>query len=77
MELNLEDLDKVTAGGNRELSEESALDNSELYRKTQIEKLKKERDKLLEIKNKELTLEELDKVMAGQNISEDTQVTSK
>ena len=75
MELNLEDLDKVTAGGNRELSEESALKNSDLYRKEQIERLKQEKERLLEMKNKELTLEELDQVMAGQNMKDTAEIT--
>lgn len=42
-ELNLEELDKVIAGTSHEVAEADALNKESLYRKEQIEKLKKKR----------------------------------
>ena len=42
-ELNLEELDKVVAGVSHEVAEADALDKESLYRRQQIEKLKKEK----------------------------------
>ena len=42
-ELNLEELDKVVAGVSHEVAEADVLDKESLYRRQQIEKLKKEK----------------------------------
>lgn len=65
-ELNLEELDNVIAGTLNDLSEDIALENSDIFRKKQIDKLKSEREFILNMKdNDELSLEELDKIKGG------------
>lgn len=66
-ELDIETLDKVVAGVSREQGENIALNNESLYRKEQIEKLKKEKEALVAL-NKgrdEMSIDELDNVRAG------------
>ena len=62
MELTKEQLDNVVVGN--QFSDDIALQHQSLYRKQAIERLKKQKEKLL--KQDELTLEELDKITAGQ-----------
>ena len=50
-ELDLETLDKVVAGVSHEQGENIALNNESLYRKEQIEKLKKEKEALVDRKS--------------------------
>lgn len=46
MELKQEELDNVLAGNTQGMSEQSALNNPNLFRDKQIEELKKEKEKL-------------------------------
>lgn len=65
-ELNLEELDKVVAGVSHEVAEADALDKESLYRRQQIEKLKKEKELLKQtLETDELSLDELDNIHAG------------
>ena len=54
MELKQEELDKVLAGNLQGMSEESALNNPNLFRDKQIEELKKEKERLENISNTEV-----------------------
>ena len=54
MELKQEELDKVLAGNLQGMSEESALNNPNLFRDKQIEELKKEKERLENISNPEV-----------------------
>lgn len=62
MELKDEQLNNVVAGN--EFSKEIAIENQGLYRKEAIERLKNQKEELL--KQDELSLEELDKITAGE-----------
>lgn len=66
-ELDLETLDKVVAGVSHEQGENIVLNNESLYRKEQIEKLKKEKEALeaLGKDSDEMSMDELDNVRAG------------
>ena len=66
-ELDLETLDSVVAGVSHEISENAALSNENLYRRQQIEKLKKEKEALeaLGKDSDEMSMDELDNVRAG------------
>lgn len=65
-ELNLEELDKVVAGVSHEVAEADVLDKESLYRRQQIEKLKKEKELLKQtLETDELSLDELDNIHAG------------
>lgn len=65
-ELNLEELDKVVAGVSHEVAEADALAKESLYRRQQIEKLKKEKELLKQtLETDELSLDELDNIHAG------------
>ncbi len=46
-ELNLEELEHVQASPNKEANYENAMNNKELYRKIQIEKLEKMKEDIL------------------------------
>ncbi|MBR6690902.1 MAG: hypothetical protein IKL65_06175 [Bacilli bacterium] len=61
MELKQEELDKVLAGNLQGMSEESALNNPNLFRDKQIEELKKEKARLENLNSKELVQEEVEK----------------
>lgn len=63
-ELDLETLDSVVAGVSHEIGENAALSNENLYRRQQIEKLKKEKEALGKDSD-ELSMDELDNVRAG------------
>ena len=66
-ELDLETLDSVVAGVSHEIGENATLSNEILYRRQQIEKLKKQK-KALEALGKdsdEMSMDELDNVCAG------------
>jgi len=52
-ELNLEDLENILSGVPREIAEDIALENSNLYRQQQIEKLKRQKEELLSSLNYE------------------------
>jgi len=66
-ELDLESLDSVVAGVSHKIGEDTALSNESLYRKEQIEKLKKEKEALeaLDKDPDEMSMDELDNVRAG------------
>ena len=66
-ELDLETLDSVVAGVSHEMGEDAALSNESLYRRQQIEKLKKEKEALeaLGKDSDEMSMDELDNVRAG------------
>lgn len=65
-ELNLEALDEIIAGAPKSVAEENAINNASAYRKEQIERLKKEKATLEQLKESdELSLDELDNVRAG------------
>lgn len=66
-ELDLETLDGIVAGVSHELGENTALNNESLYRKEQIEKLKKEKETLEALSKDpdEMSINELDNVHAG------------
>lgn len=66
-ELDLETLDGVVAGVSHEIGEDAALSNESLYRRQQIEKLKKEKEALeaLGKDSDEMSMDELDNVRAG------------
>ena len=66
-ELDLETLDGVVAGVSHEMGEDAALSNESLYRRQQIEKLKKEKEALeaLGKDSDEMSMDELDNVRAG------------
>lgn len=61
MELKQEELDKVLAGNLQGMSEESALNNPNLFRDKQIEELKKEKARLENLNSTELVQEEVEK----------------
>lgn len=61
-ELDLETLDSVVAGVSHEIGENAALSNENLYRRQQIEKLKKE---TLGKDSDEMSMDELDNVRSG------------
>ena len=63
-ELDLETLDSVVAGVSHEIGENAALSNENLYRRQQIEKLKKEKEALGKDSD-EMFMDELDNVRAG------------
>lgn len=63
-ELDLETLDGVVAGVSHEIGEDAALSNESLYRRQQIEKLKKEKEALGKDSD-EMSMDELDNVRAG------------
>ena len=63
-ELDLETLDSVVAGVSHEISENAALSNENLYRRQQIEKLKKEKEALGKDSD-EMSMDELDNVRSG------------
>ncbi|MBQ7140577.1 MAG: hypothetical protein IJO32_03655 [Bacilli bacterium] len=48
MELTNEQLNKVIAGNSHGMSEDAALQNENLYREKMIEKLKEEKEKLID-----------------------------
>lgn len=58
MELNEEQLESVLAGNLKGMGEEFALDNEELFRKKQIEELKKEKELLEALNNSNLEKEQ-------------------
>lgn len=60
-ELDLETLDSVVAGVSHEIGENAALSNENLYRRQQIEKLKKEKEALGKDSD-EMSMDELDNV---------------
>ena len=66
-ELDLETLDGVVAGVSHEIGEDAALSDESLYRRQQIEKLKKEKEALeaLGKDSDEMSMDELDNVRAG------------
>lgn len=65
-ELNLEALDEIIAGAPKSVAEENAINKANIYRKEQIERLKKEKAALEKLKESdELSLDELDNVRAG------------
>lgn len=65
-ELNFGELENIVGGVNGNVAEDIALNNSNNFRKEQIERLKEEREKLVNMSNnQELSMEELDKVIAG------------
>ena len=66
-ELDLENLDSVVAGVSHEIGENATLSNENLYRRQQIEKLKKEKEALeaLGKDSDEMSMDELDNVRAG------------
>lgn len=63
-ELDLETLDSVVAGVSHEIGENAALSNENLYRRQQIEKLKKEKESLGKDSD-EMSMDELDNVRSG------------
>ena len=63
-ELDLETLDSVVAGVSHEIGENAALSNENLYRRQQIEKLKKEKEALGKDSD-EMSMDELDNVRSG------------
>lgn len=64
-ELNLEELDNVIAGTSHEVADNDALNKESLYRKEQIEKLKKEKELLKQtLESDELSMDELDNIHA-------------
>lgn len=66
-ELDLETLDSVVAGVSHEIGENATLSNEKLYRRQQIEKLKKEKEALeaLGKDSDEMSMDELDNVRVG------------
>lgn len=66
-ELDLETLDSVVADVSHEIGENATLSNENLYRRQQIEKLKKEKEALeaLGKDSDEMSMDELDNVRAG------------
>lgn len=54
MELKQEELDKVLAGNSQGMSEEIALNNPNLFREKQIEDLKKEKERLENLKENDI-----------------------
>ena len=66
-ELDLETLDSIVAGVSHEIGENATLSNESLYRRQQIEKLKKEKEALeaLGKDSDEMSMDELDNVRAG------------
>lgn len=66
-ELDLETLDSVVAGVSHEIGENATLSNENLYRRQQIEKLKKEKEALeaLGKDSDEMSMDELDNVRVG------------
>lgn len=62
MELKQEELDKVLAGNSQGISEESALNNQNLFRDKQIEELKKEKERLENLNSTELVQDEVSKL---------------
>lgn len=62
MELRQEELDKIIAGNSQGISEESALNNPNLFREKQIEELKKEKERLESLSGTELAPNEISKL---------------
>ena len=62
MELKQEELDKVLAGNSKGMSEETALNNTNLFRKKQVEELKKEKEILENLNSTELVQDEVAKL---------------
>ena len=62
MELKQEELDKVLAGNSQGISEQSALNNPNLFRDKQIEELKKEKERLENLNSAELVQDEVSKL---------------
>lgn len=62
MELKQEELDKVLAGNSQGISEESALNNQNLFRDKKIEELKKEKERLGNLNSTELVQDEVSKL---------------
>lgn len=62
MELRQEELDNVLAGNSQGMSEETALNNPNLFREKQIEELKKEKEKLESLSSAELAQDEVSKL---------------
>jgi len=62
MELKQEELDNVLAGNSQGMSEETALNNPNLFRDKQIEELKKEKEKLESLSGTELVQDEVSKL---------------
>lgn len=53
MELNEEELKNVMAGNVQGMSEEKAIENTDLFRKEKIEQLKQEKEELEKLKKQE------------------------
>ena len=66
-ELSMDELDNVVGAVPHEIAVIAALKNESLYRKQQIEKLKKEKEALEALANNpdEMSMDELDNVHAG------------
>lgn len=58
MELKQEELDKILAGNLQGMSEESAINNPNLFREKQIEELKKEKERLENLNSSDLEQDE-------------------
>ena len=69
MELDEKDLENVVFGVEDEAVQNKALEHEELYREDVIERLKKLRANVEKLKEKELSLEELEEVKAGPSIN--------
>ena len=54
MELNEEELKKVLAGANPDVVDDKVIENESLYRKEQIEKLKRQKADLEHLKTEEV-----------------------
>ena len=69
MELGEKDLENVVFGVEDEAVQNKALEHEELYREDVIERLKKLRANVEKLKEKELSLEELEEVKVGPSIN--------
>lgn len=69
MELDEKDLENVVFGIEDEAVQNKALEHEELYREDVIERLKKIRANVEKLKEKELSLEELEEVKVGPSIN--------
>lgn len=69
MELDEKDLENVVFGVEEEAVQNKALEHEELYREDVIERLKKLRANVEKLKEKELSLEELEEVKVGPSIN--------
>ena len=69
MELDEKDLENVVFGIEEEAVQNKALEHEELYREDVIERLKKLRANVEKLKEKELSLEELEEVKVGPSIN--------